>query len=75
MQKLTCTQCGNEFERTGKRGRPRSECYTCTPAGVYPSKNRKKAAGAGAIRANTSGWKLTAAAATWEEGSNVDAGR
>ena len=42
--KLTCKACGVEFDRTGKRGRPRTECYSCTPAGVFPTRRPRTAA-------------------------------
>ena len=44
MNKLTCKACGTDFERTGKRGRPRTECYSCTPAGVFPTRRPRTAA-------------------------------
>jgi len=42
--KLTCKACGLDFERTGKRGRPRTECYSCTPAGIFPTRKPRTAA-------------------------------
>jgi hypothetical protein len=58
---LTCNKCGAVFARSGKRGRPRSECYGCTPAGAMPSRSRSYRKPATAtVR---SSWETPAAAA------------
>ena len=58
---LTCNKCGESFARSGKRGRPRSECYGCTPSGVMPSRTRSYRKPATATIRST--WETPAAAA------------
>ena len=42
LVKILCESCGNEIERTGKRGRPAKTCRACKTDAVQKREQRNK---------------------------------